>query len=82
MILETHSEVIPLRLMRRIRETANAKSVADRPSILASDVAIYYVEAFESATVVTHLELGHEGQLLDPWPDGFFEEGFRERFTE
>jgi hypothetical protein len=26
------------------------------------------------------LELDDGGRLLDPWPGGFFEEGFRERF--
>jgi hypothetical protein len=30
---------------------------------------------------VQMLELDEEGQLLDPWPGGFFEEGFRERFA-
>ncbi len=82
LILETHSELLPLRLMRRIRETAEGTLPSHLPHIRADDVAIYYVELHEGTTVVTHLELGEEGQLLDPWPDGFFEEGFRERFAQ
>lgn len=82
-ILETHSELIPLRLMRRIREsiTSDAKN-AIRPRIRSKDVAIYYIESYQGATITTLLELSKEGQLLDPWPDGFFEEGFHERFAD
>jgi hypothetical protein len=82
LILETHSELLPLRLMRRIRETAEGTLPSHLPHIRAKDVAIYYVEIHEGATISTHLELGKQGQLLDPWPDGFFEDGYRERFSE
>lgn len=81
-LLETHSELIPLRFMRRIRETHASRKTTAGPDICSSDVAIYFIESFEGATVVTHLELSEEGRLLDPWPDGFFEEGFRERFSD
>lgn len=82
-ILETHSELIPLRLMRRIRESLKdgAKN-ATRPRIRSKDVAIYYIESYQGATITTRLELSNEGQLLDPWPNGFFEEGFHERFAD
>ena len=80
-LLETHSELIPLRIMRRIRETFEQKQ-HDRPGVTEEDVAIYYVETFQGATVVTRLNLSEQGQLLDPWPEGFFEEGYRERFSE
>ena len=82
LLLETHSELLPLRLMRRIRETAEAKLPAHLPDVRSEDIAIYYVETYKGATVITPLELSEQGQLLDPWPNGFFEEGFRERFTE
>ena len=81
-LLETHSELIALRLMRRIREAAEGKRPVHLPDVRAEDVAIDYVESFEGATVITPLKLGKQGQWLDPWPDGFFEEGFRERFSE
>ena len=81
-ILETHSELIPLRLMRRIRESVDSDGEMCRPPISAKDVSIVYIETHEGATITTPLELGSKGQLLDPWPDGFFEEGFLERFSE
>ena len=67
--------------MRRIRETAEGRLETGQPPIYAKDVGIYYVESYQSASVLTQLELGERGQLLDPWPEGFFEEGFRERFS-
>ncbi|MHB8954574.1 MAG: AAA family ATPase [Pirellulaceae bacterium] len=82
LILETHSELIPLRLMRRIRETKEGQTPSHLPPIRSDDVSIYYVETHEGATVVTRLELSDQGQLLDPWPNGFFEEGYRERFSQ
>ena len=81
-IVETHSELIPLRIMRRIRDTVSGRLPQHLPQVTADDVAIYYVEPVGSACVVHQLELGEEGDLLDPWPEGFFEEGFRERFPD
>ncbi|MBI3965150.1 MAG: DUF3696 domain-containing protein [Chloroflexi bacterium] len=80
-ILETHSEHLILRLMRRMRDTANDSLPDGLPPVRPEDVAILYVQPKESAAVVRVLELDEEGQLLDPWPGGFFEEGFRERFA-
>lgn len=80
--LETHSELIPLRMMRRIRESQKNELPAGYASISSKDVGIIYIESHNGATIVTPLELGADGRLLDPWPDGFFEEGFRERFGE
>ncbi len=80
-LLETHSELIPLRIMRRIREAFEQKK-QERMGLTEEDVAIYYVEPFKGATVVTRLNLSERGQLLDPWPEGFFEEGYRERFSD
>lgn len=80
-LLETHSELIPLRIMRRIRETFEQRK-QERIGLAEEDVAIYYVEPFKGTTVVTRLNLSERGQLLDPWPEGFFEEGYRERFSD
>lgn len=81
-LIETHSELIPLRIMRRIRESFHDKVGIGRRKIASHDISIVYLESFQGATVATTLELSKEGKLLDPWPEGFFEEGFRERFSE
>lgn len=80
-IIETHSEHLLLRLMRRMRETANENLPKNMPSVSPDDVAILYVQPTQAGSVIRVLELDAEGQLLDPWPGGFFEEGFRERFA-
>lgn len=80
-ILETHSEHLVLRLMRRMRDTCEGRLPDGLPPVHPEDVAILYVQPKGPAAVVRVLELDEEGQFLDPWPGGFFEEGFRERFA-
>ncbi len=82
-LLETHSEHLILRIMRRMRNTANEELPDGMPKITPDDVAIIYVQPKDdhSAAIVQHLELDEEGGFIDPWPGGFFEEGFNERFA-
>ncbi len=79
-MIETHSEYLLLRIMRRMRQTAAGELPEGFPSVTPDDVSILFVQPKGSRSVVRRLELDEEGQLLDPWPGGFFEEGFRERF--
>lgn len=65
-IIETHSESILLRLRRLIR---NGKLRAD-------DVAVLYVDNVDEAgATARRLRIGERGELLDPWPTGFFDDG-------
>jgi len=75
-IIETHSEHIIRRLMRRIREDRHKS--ADEIRITKDDVSILYVAAGPNGSTVTHLRLDDEGDLIDEWPNGFFEESFRD----
>ena len=81
LLIETHSEHVLLRVMRRMRETGNGNLPDNIPPVRPEDVCVLFVEPKKPASVVRHLELDEEGQLLDPWPGGFFEEGYRERFA-
>lgn len=80
-LIETHSEHLILRLMRRIRNTFNDDLPHGIPPIKPEDISIIYVDSNESGSFIRILELDEEGDFLDPWPGGFFEEGFRERFS-
>lgn len=80
-LVESHSEHLLLRIMRRMRETANGNLPQGAPPVRPEDVAVLFVQPKGSSAAVRHLELDEEGQLLDPWPGGFFEEGYRERFA-
>jgi len=80
-LIETHSEHLMLRIMRRMRDTARGTLPGDLPPVTPEDVAVLYVEAVGDGSVVRPLELDEEGRLVDDWPGGFFEESFHERFS-
>lgn len=80
-LLETHSEHLILRIMRRIRETTDGTLPAGIPAIRPEDVTILYAESTPRGSVIRQIQLDDEGQLVDAWPGGFFEEGFQERFA-
>ena len=73
-IVETHSEMLILRLQRRIREG----------KLKASDVSVLYVYPDDEDTegsAIRVLRLDDRGDFIDYWPDGFFEESFGELIT-
>jgi hypothetical protein len=80
-LIETHSEHLLLRVMRRMRETSNGDLPESIPPVRPEGVCVLFVQPKGTSAAVRHLELDEEGQLLDAWPEGFFEEGYRERFT-
>jgi len=80
-ILETHSEHLILRLMRRMRES-NAKKDIGLPAITPSDVSVLYVEPDGTRSIVREMPLNELGELVKSWPGGFFEEGLREQFGD
>ncbi|WP_157006497.1 AAA family ATPase [Agromyces laixinhei] len=64
-IAETHSENILLRVQRMIREGR----------IVSEDVAVIYVDNRGGAeATVRRLQLDDEGDLIDRWPGGFFDD--------
>ena len=80
MVLETHSEHLILRIMRRMRDTVRVKR-GQAPAVRPEDVAVLFVEPTPNGSAVHQLRLAPDGSLLDPWPGGFFEESFGELFS-
>lgn len=70
-LLETHSEHLMLRVQRRIRDGVLSKD----------DVCVLYVSPGPDGSRFMELRLDDEGDFVDEWPGGFFEESFRERFS-
>lgn len=70
-ILETHSEHLILRLMRRIREQ----------KLSPDDVSVIFVEPQSQGSRFVELRMDEEGDFIDEWPGGFFEESFHEKFA-
>src|SRR5262249_20243636 len=77
-LVETHSEHLLLRIMRRIRETTKGSLPSHFPPVTASDVSVLYVEPAVAGSTVRTMPLSEDGHLLYDWPGGFFEEGLRE----
>jgi hypothetical protein len=78
-ILETHSEHLILRLLRRIRETERGK-VPPHRQLKTSDLAIYYLQQNSGCTSAKKIDVDVKGDFIQPWPDDFFEIDFNERF--
>ncbi len=70
-ILETHSEHMILRLMRRIREG----------KVKSDDICVVFVEPLARGSRFLELRIDEEGDFIDEWPGGFFEESFHEKFS-
>jgi hypothetical protein len=66
--------------MKRMRQTAEGTLEDENLRLTPDDVAVLYVDNDGEKTYILELELDEDGTLLDPWPGGFFEEGFAERF--
>jgi predicted ATPase len=74
-ILETHSEHIILRLLRRIRESDGQ----DKAQVCAKDVIVYYIDVVGDETKVRKIRIDNQGRFLQRWPKGGF---FPERSDE
>ncbi|KAJ0337185.1 hypothetical protein COL154_014317 [Colletotrichum chrysophilum] len=79
-ILETHSEHVILRLLRRIRETTNGELPEGLQPLHPEDVQILYARPEGSGSRIIELAVDAEGEFVDPWPDGFFPERAEELF--
>jgi len=79
-VLETHSEHLLLRIMRRIRETASGKLPNGCNPVKPEDVMVLFVEPDGKRSIIREMPLNKRGDLIKPWPGGFFEEDFQELF--
>ena len=79
-LIETHSEHLLLRIMRRMRETNSGTLPAGVPEIRPEDVNVLFVEPDGAETLIREMPLNEKGELVKAWPGGFFEEGLGEIF--
>ena len=69
-----------LRILRRIRETAENELPADAVPVKPADVAVLYIEPTPEGAQVVELPVTKDGDFARPWPQGFFAERVRELF--
>jgi len=73
-ILETHSEYLLLRLLRRIRETTNGDLPGWLDGLRPENLSINFVDFVNGKYHVQKLNVSEDGDSFGPWPKGFFEE--------
>lgn len=82
-IVESHSEHVLLRVLRRVRQSSVGRLAGSDLEIAAEDVAVYFFEpTADRSTRIRRLRVSPEGDFLDRWPGGFFAERDRELFDE
>jgi len=70
-IIETHSQHLILRLQKLVRQG----------KLMPEDVSIIYVDRSAEGSICVELRLDNDGDFIDKWPQGFFEEGYNEIFS-
>lgn len=78
-ILETHSEHLMLRFLRRIRETGENEAPEDR-TLSPDELSIYFLEQGEAGITCMPIRVDEDGDFIDRWPNGFFAERAGELF--
>ena len=79
-LLETHSEHLILRLLRRIRETSSGRLPENFAAVRPKDVRVIYLKPAEDGTEVHVMDITDGGDFINDWPDGFFMEREEELF--
>lgn len=77
-LLETHSEHLILRILRRVRETTEGKLPEGKTPVRPEDVSVVYVQPGPNGAEVIELPVTPDGDFSRPWPGGFFAERFQE----
>jgi hypothetical protein len=81
--IETHSEHLLLRLLRRIRNTETKSTKEPDLTLACRDLSIFYFDPQEKrGTVVSELPVTPMGDFERDWPRGFFEERNEDLFDE
>lgn len=79
-LLETHSEHLMLRLLRRIEETSGNDLREGKPPLRSEQVSVVFLEQVDSEVRATPLRIDETGEFMDRWPQGFFDERADELF--
>ena len=83
LVIETHSEHLLLRLLKRVRQTHHKVGIAPELRLKPEDLCVIYFDPqADGTTDVRRLRVTPEGDFMDRWPNGFFEERGKELFDE
>lgn len=77
-IIETHSEHIILRLLRRVKESNNGTLPHNLMKVFPNDISVTYISDTDSGAIVKKIAVTQDGDFEFDWPNGFFEERYEE----
>ncbi|SET62959.1 AAA family ATPase [Paracoccus homiensis] len=80
LLIETHSEHIMLRLLRRVREQTEGEVPPGVLGLTPNDLSVIYVESSVEGVRFRPLRVSPDGDFVDRWPHGFFAERAEELF--
>ena len=75
--VETHSEHLILRLLRRIKEN---RDTASNKTFSNKDLSLIYVDSLRSGSEIHYIRADESGEFIDVWPNGFFEDRYEDIF--
>lgn len=82
-VVETHSEHLLLRVLKRIRQTTHRVEIDGDLKCAPEAVSVLYFDPQEDgSTQIKQMRVTRLGDFKDRWPHGFFEERGRELFDE
>lgn len=73
-LIETHSEHLILRLLKRIRQTTDEELQEGGIATKNSDISIVYLEPSADGVIARRIHLDDDGEFIERWPHGFFAE--------
>lgn len=73
-LIETHSEHIILRLLKRIRQTTDEELPEGFGPVYQNDISIISFENTDSGVKTKRIRIDEDGEFMDRWPHGFFSE--------
>lgn len=79
-IVETHSEHIILRILRRIRQTTDKKTSPTGKHVKPEDISIIYLQSTSEGIKAKKQNITEDGDFEEDWPNGFFDERDEELF--
>ena len=81
-LVETHSEHLMLRCLRRIRENSDGKLTESGTKLDCDNIAVLFVEPTLDGPRIHRIRIDEEGEFMDPWPTGFFPERMKEIYGD
>ena len=79
-LIETHSEHLMLRLLRRMEETSGNELPEGKPPLRPEQISVVFLEQVDGEARATPLRVDKTGEFVDRWPQGFFDERADELF--